>query len=49
MSFSWRVYWSDGGCKTHISPAWISPDVVKLGEADWTLRVDNTGTGVRKA
>lgn len=46
---SWRIYWSDGGTKTYISCCWCSPEVRKLGELDWTLRVDNSGLGHRAA
>lgn len=45
---SWRVFFSDGGSKTWISCWWISPDVVRLGELDWTLRCDNSGLGHRQ-
>lgn len=46
---TWRVYWSNGGSLTWISPAWISPEVKALGELDWTLRADNSGLGHRTA
>lgn len=44
---TWRVFWSDGGTLTWISCCWVSPDVRRLGELDWTLRVDNSGVGHR--
>jgi hypothetical protein len=44
---SWRVYYSDGGSLTYISCVWLSPEVIKLGELDWTLRSDNAGVGHR--